>query len=96
MSLAAALSIAQMVPNGPPLMHQNMGAGAIVDHILGVATSVRMAPVLWLIACTAIIVSYARKPAPHVDSEQWPDPDGSQDPAGNSSLRRMAVPTTES
>ena len=95
-SLAAALTIAQIAPNGPPLLSPNMGAGAIVDHILGVVTSVRMAPVLWLIACAAIIVSYARKPTLSSGSEQWPNPDSSQDPADNNSLRRMAVPTTES
>ena len=95
-SLAAALTIAQIAPNGPPLLSPNMGAGAIVDHILGVVTSVRMAPVLWLIACVAIIVSYARKPTLSSGSEQWPDPDSSQDPADNSSLRPMGVPPTES
>ena len=94
--LAAALTIAQMVPLGPPLWDQKMGGGAIVGHILGVVTSVRMAPVLWLIACTAIIVSYARKPTPSRRSERWANPDGSQDIAANTSLRRIAVPTTES
>jgi hypothetical protein len=95
-SLAAALAIAQMVPNGPPLTGHKMGGGAIVDHIFGVVTSVRMAPVLWLIACTAIIVSYARKPTPSRCSEPWPNPEGSQDTADNNSLRHMAVPPTES
>ncbi|HET6247464.1 MAG TPA: glycosyltransferase family 87 protein, partial [Tepidisphaeraceae bacterium] len=77
-SLAAALTIAQMVPLGPPLWDQQMGGGAIVAHILGVLSSVRMAPVLWLIACTAIIVSYARKPIPSRRSERCANPDGSQ------------------
>jgi hypothetical protein len=95
-SLAAALTIAQMVPIGPMLLDQKMGGGAIVAHILGVLSSVRMAPVLWLIACTAIIVSYARKPIPSRRSERWANPDGSQDTAANNSLRRTAVPTTES
>jgi hypothetical protein len=95
-SLAVALTIAQMVPLGPPLWDQKMGGGAIVAHILGVVTSVRMAPVLWLIACTAIIVSYARKPLPSRRSERWANPDGSQDIAANTSLGRIAVPTTES
>ena len=94
--LAAALSIAQIVSIGPPLMYQNMGADALVDHILRVATSVRMAPILWLIACAAITVSYACTPAPSRDSEQWPNPDSCQDPVDNSSLRPKAVPTTES
>ncbi len=64
LGLAAALTIAQIAPNGPPLLHPNMAPAAIADHILGVVTSVRIAPILWLVACAAIIVSYARKPAP--------------------------------
>ena len=96
-SLAAVLSIAQTVPIGPPLWNQNMGAEALVGHIVAVITSVRMAPVLWLIACMAIIVSYACKPTPPSHgSKQWANPDGSRDVAANNSLRRMAVPTTES
>jgi hypothetical protein len=96
-SLAVVLSIAQTVPIGPPLWNQNMGAEALVGHIVAVITSVRMAPVLWLIACMAIIVSYACKPTPPSHgSKQWANPDGSRDVAANNSLRRMAVPTTES
>ena len=91
-SLAAALTIAQIAPNGPPLLRANMGTAAVVDHILGIVTSVRIAPILWLIACAAIIVSYARKPA--LSDCGQPDPDGSSDPADNDSVR-MAVPTTE-
>jgi hypothetical protein len=82
-SLAAALAIAQMVPLGPPLWDQKMEGGAIVGHILGVVTSVRMAPVLWLIACTAIIVSYARKPAPPRRGEQRANRGGSRDIVAN-------------
>jgi hypothetical protein len=95
-SLAAALSIAQTVPFGPQLWNQKMGGEALVAHILGVLTSVRMAPVVWLIACTAIVVSYARKPAPSRCSEESANPDGSQDFAADNSPRRVAVPTTES
>ncbi|MBW0012065.1 glycosyltransferase family 87 protein [Mycobacterium sp.] len=95
-SLAAALTIAQIVPIGPPLWNQAMGTGAIVPHLIGVVTSVRMAPVLWLIACVAIIVSYARKPTPSHRGERWPYPDGSQDIAANDSLRGVTVPTNES
>jgi hypothetical protein len=94
--LAAVLTIAQMVPLGPPLWNQNMGGGALVPHILGVVTSVRMAPVLWLIACTAILVSYARKPTSSGRSERPTNPEGPQDTADNNSLGHIAVPTTES
>ena len=78
MSLASVLSIAQMVPIGPPLWNQSMGAEALVGHMLAVVTSVRMAPILWLIACAAIIVSYARKPTPSRRSERCANPDASQ------------------
>jgi hypothetical protein len=46
--------------------------------MLAVVTSVRMAPILWLIACAAIIVSYARKPTPSRRSERCANPDASQ------------------
>jgi hypothetical protein len=95
-SLAAALTIAQMVPFGPQLWNQKMGGEAIVAHILGVLTSVRMAPALWLIACTAILASYAHKPTPSGRSEESANPDGSQAIAANTSPRRIAVPTSES
>lgn len=93
LSLAAALAIAQIAPNGPPLLRQNMGADAVLDHVLGIVTSVRMAPILWLIACAAIIVSYARKPA---QSEgRPPEPDGVENSADAPSAP-IPVRTTES
>jgi hypothetical protein len=95
-SLAAALTIAQMVPFGPQLWSQKMGGEALVAHIVGVLTSVRMAPVLWLIACAAIVVSYARKPTPSLPTERGANPEGSQDIAADNALRRTAVQTTES
>jgi hypothetical protein len=95
-SLASVLSIAQMVPIGPPLWNQSMGAEALVGHMLAVVTSVRMAPILWLIACAAIIVSYARKPTPSCRTERWANPDRPQSSAANTSPRRTTVPTTES
>ncbi len=66
-SLAAALSTAQIALRSPliyaPIAGQ-MGAVGVVGHRPLVATTVTLAPVLWLVACAAIIVSYARKPAP--------------------------------
>jgi hypothetical protein len=54
-SLAAALTIAQIaLPGGP----QEMAGDTRV-----IATTVLLAPFLWLVACAAIIVSYARRPA---------------------------------
>jgi hypothetical protein len=92
-TLAAVLTIAQMVQIGPPVMGQKMGALDIVRHTLIVLTPPRGAPLLWLIVCTAIIVSYARKPAPTRRSDGRPDPEDSQDVAYNS-RRLAAVPTT--
>ncbi len=54
-SLAAALTIAQIaLPGGP---------GEIDKATPVVATTALLAPMLWLITCAAILISYARKPA---------------------------------
>jgi hypothetical protein len=86
-SLAAALSIAQIPLPSPstyaPIPGQ-MGAGGIVGAALVVATTVGLAPVLWLLACTAIIVSYTRKPAPLRRSDQSQDREGPKDIAVHS------------
>lgn len=72
-SLAAALSIAAPIAlpgkrgfipiGGPP------GVIGLTDQIPVVPTSVTLNPLWWLIACTAIIVSYARRPLP----DNWTD-----------------------
>jgi hypothetical protein len=66
-SLAAALSIAQIVLPTRPLQvtiaGQN-GVIGVIDTMWIVPTTAALAPLLWLIACAAIIVSYARKRAP--------------------------------
>jgi hypothetical protein len=41
-----------------------MGVTGIVGTTPLVGTTVGFAPLLWLIACAAIIISYTRKPAP--------------------------------
>ncbi len=54
-SLAAALTIAQIaLPGGP---------GEVVKATPVIATTALLTPILWLVACAAIIVSYARRPA---------------------------------
>jgi hypothetical protein len=54
-SAAAAFSIAQIaLPGGPVEDH---------DGILIVATTAILTPILWLVACVAIIVSYSRRAA---------------------------------
>ncbi|MCV7092373.1 glycosyltransferase family 87 protein [Mycobacterium interjectum] len=64
-SLAAALCIAQIALPGPPrLVPDNFGP--IRAHVvtLVVSSTVFLAPLLWLVTCAVIIVSYARRPAP--------------------------------
>lgn len=71
-SLAAALSIARIALPGPPFsvsIYGQMGAKGVIDHAQLVLTTVMWAPVLWLIACATIIVSYARKPAAESDPD---------------------------
>ncbi len=54
-SLAAALTIAQIaLPGGP---------GEVDKATPVVATTAVLTPILWLVACAAILVSYARRPA---------------------------------
>ncbi|WP_139027056.1 hypothetical protein [Mycobacterium bohemicum] len=64
--MATALSIAQIAistqPIKEPILGQ-MGAVGIVGYRTLALTTVGLTPLFWLIACTAIIVSYARRPA---------------------------------
>lgn len=65
-SLAAALSIVYIPLPGSPIMSPIAGQRGVVG-VIGTTPIVHitaaLAPLLWLIACTAIIVSYARRPA---------------------------------
>ena len=69
-SLAVALSIAQVaVPGRPvaePVLGQILGQPGVIG-VVGtrplVVSTVFLVPILWLIACAVIIVSYARRPA---------------------------------
>jgi hypothetical protein len=68
LSLAAALSIAQIaVPHIGP--YHLPGPGQSGTHTM-IDNSVLLAPHLWLIACAAIMISYARRPAPSSDGDQ--------------------------
>jgi hypothetical protein len=95
-SLAAALTIAHSLQLGPrfaaPILGQ-MGVSGVVGTTVLIVTSVTWVPILWLLACAAIIVSYARKPAPSTHSDQRPDPESSLDTVANGSPR-TAVPAT--
>jgi hypothetical protein len=55
-SLAAAFTIAQIVLPGTPV--QVVGVTPVIP------TTAVLTPILWLVACAAIIVSYARRAAP--------------------------------
>jgi hypothetical protein len=95
-SLAAALTIAQIAllvkPIQAPIAGQ-MGVVGIVGSRPLVPTTVALAPVLWLVVCAVIIVSYARKPAPSPGSDRRPDPEGSEDTVVHNSPRTSAPAT---
>jgi len=61
-SVAVALCIAQIALPGPTRQIGQMGAGT---GTVVVSSTVFLAPILWLVACTAIIVSYARRRPTH-------------------------------
>jgi hypothetical protein len=62
-SLAAALSIAQIALPGPALhagdITGQMGAAGTGDARSVVATTVSLAPLLWLVTCGVMLVSYS-------------------------------------
>ena len=64
-TVAAAFSIAHIpLPSAPFRVGDLLGQlGPLIDAHAIVVTSVMLAPMLWLVACGAIIVSYARHPA---------------------------------
>lgn len=68
-SLAAALTIAAPIASAGtargfiPIGGQP-GVIGLIDKTPVVPTSVTLSPLLWLVACAAIIVSYARRPLP--------------------------------
>ncbi|MGD1237786.1 hypothetical protein [Mycobacterium seoulense] len=99
-SLAAALSIAQVALPGQtypiPIFGQH-GAGGIIGTAPTVLTTQGLAPLLWLLACVVIIVSYARKPV-HFQSGQVPtDEDLSDSAIGASSYtsERLTEPSPQ-
>jgi hypothetical protein len=96
-SIATALSIAQIPLPGPPTRVPIMGQLG-VPGISGfsaplVDTTARLAPNLWLIALAAIIISYARKPARWCRTERPSGDDGFSDTASDSSPRTAELMT---
>ncbi len=69
-SLAVALSLAQVAASGQPVFEPVFGPIVGQPGVIGVVgtrplvvTTVFLVPIVWLIACAVIIVSYARRPA---------------------------------
>ncbi|OBK30990.1 hypothetical protein A5634_14880 [Mycobacterium asiaticum] len=71
-TLATALSIAPIPLPGPPVampIAGQLGNVGIVGSTPIVSTTAELTPLLWLVACAAIIVSYARRPTSKGDSD---------------------------
>ena len=89
-SLAVALSIAQVALPGRPLPEPVFGPTVGNPEVIGVVgtrplvtTTLFLVPIVWLIACAVIIVSYARRPASRDSTDrgqaQECPPDGAVD-----------------
>jgi hypothetical protein len=84
LSLAVALSIAQVAIPGQPVaapIWGQLGARGVVGTTPIVLTTVPLTPILWLVACAVMIVSYTRRPAPSHDGDQGPAREGPPDTA---------------
>jgi hypothetical protein len=95
-SVATALSIAQvaipfLLARMPVVVHER-----IIGTTTLVTTTVILAPILWLVACAVIIVSYARRPAHPLSSDQGPVREGPPDAAGGTSSCRSERMTESS
>ncbi len=89
-SLAAALSIAHIALPSPSVPAEilgrvQLGGTAIVQTRALIVTTVSLTPLLWLVACGAIIVSYARRPALSSRGDQAPDREDSPNTAASTS-----------
>jgi hypothetical protein len=70
-SLATAVSIAEIALPSSPIQVPILGPeGATETFVSLVVTTAFLSPLFWLVACGAIIVSYARRPAPSRRSDQ--------------------------
>jgi hypothetical protein len=92
-SLAVALCIAQIALPSPPVQLEIAGpAGVDARAVVVVAGTVFLAPLLWLVAWGAIIVSYARRPASSCRAEQGPVREVSRDSAASTSCTSELMP----
>ncbi len=89
LSLAAAFSLAQIAILGAPVVHLpiygQLGVKGVIGSTSVVQTTVTYTPLLWLLACVMIIVSYARKPAPSRATDEGTTREGLQDAAVSTS-----------
>jgi hypothetical protein len=91
-SLAAALSIAQIALPTPPVQLEILGPAGNHEAVVSlVITTAFLAPLLWLVTCGAIIVSYARRPAPLRRSDQGPAGEIPPDTAVTTSRRSELI-----
>jgi hypothetical protein len=87
-SLAVALSIAQVAIPSPPISQPifgQLGARGVIGTTPIVATTVPLTPFLWLVACAVILFSYARRPACSRGSDEGLGQPDAQDPAMSAS-----------
>jgi hypothetical protein len=91
-SLAVALSITQVALPGRPFPEPvfgpivgNPGVIGVVGTRPLVSTTVFLVPILWLIACAVIIVSYARRPAASDSTDRGQAQERPPDSAGTAS-----------
>ncbi|OBH58709.1 glycosyltransferase 87 family protein [Mycobacterium sp. E2479] len=85
---AVALSIAQVAILGQPVQEPiwgQWGARGVVGTTSVVLTTAPLTPILWMIACLAILVSYARRPTPLPDDDREPARQGLSDTAAGTS-----------
>jgi hypothetical protein len=82
-SLAVALSIAQIAAPGPPFPEPVYGPILGQPGVVGivgsrplVSTTLFLVPFAWLIACAVVIVSYARRPASTDSNDRDEAPEG--------------------
>ena len=97
LSLTAALTIAEIALPVPPIQVDipgQLGAIGVVGTTPVVPSTADLLPVLWLVACTAIIVSYARRPAPGASADAC-SASASSEPRPAASARAIAGESVE-
>lgn len=98
--VAVTLSIVNIALPGRPFqadIYGQMGARGVIGHTLLAPTTVVYASLFWLLACGAILISYARRPAAPRDGEQPVSDEGAsavRDTEAMSSAESLPAGTT--